>query len=178
MSSIKKPDEGAQAAGGEPKNQLARLGDGAPRVIGARTITKELALKFAKEMDSDLTHSVESASNAVGIRAGSVREAIQRFDKSRCRTIEDEEICSILATAKTKHIHALRKAGFGSSGRGNGPGANWIKWQLEVQDPVHHPRRIEATLSGPDGGPIQHQTLKDATVEELLGIVRETEPQE
>jgi hypothetical protein len=180
VSSIQKPgNPGADAAGGETGHALARLGEEPPRCHGNRKITRELAKQFAKVLLSDHSHTVESASNEVGLRANTVREAISRHDKSKCRTLEDEEICAILADAKTRHIHALRKYGFGSAGKGNGPGANWVKWQLEVQDPLHHPRpRNDVTLSGPNGGPIQHATLKEATVEELQAILHETEPQE
>lgn len=124
--------------------------------VGARVISKELAERFAEVLLADPTHTCKSAALEAGIRPGTVREAISRYESDSCRTMEDEEICELLVKAKEEHIRQVRAMGFFSAGNGNRAGVAWMQWQLEVQAPRDHPRRqqIDTTLSGPDGGPV------------------------
>lgn len=165
----RKPDTGAEQAGGK----LARID--APETGSVhRKITMEIALKFREALLADMSHSVESACATIGVRAGAVRQAIHRFHKDKCATPEDEAICMVLANAKTEHIQHLRKAGMVAAGRDrNGPGANWFKWQLEVQDPINHPRKLDlsAEVSGKNGRPIA-LGVTELPTEDLLKIVR------
>ena len=137
-----------------------------------RVITRELAEKFAAILLSDFTHNVQSASDHVGLRARTVHEAIRRYNFGKCTTAEDEEICGILASAKEQHIHKLRQMGFASAVRDkNAPGAAWVKWQLEVQDPTNHPRNTDAATAG-DLAQQSVRSLKEMSVEELQDIIR------
>ena len=123
--------------------------------IAARIITMEIAEAFAVELCSDLSHTVESAATAVGVRAGAVRQALHRYLHDECATLVDEEICEVLHRAKTEHIKQIRAGGYVSAGRGNRAGTAWMQWQLEVQAPLEHPRKQEVEVTGKDGGPIQ-----------------------
>jgi hypothetical protein len=142
-----------------------------------RVVTMELARRFAELLAGDVTHTVESVASVLGVRACTIRQALSRFERDRCSSEEDEEICAVLAAAKERHIHELRRTGFLAAGNVNGPGANWLRWQLEVQDPVNHPRQNKTSveLSGPNGGPVR-LGVTEMTTEELLEVIRETDP--
>lgn len=131
----------------------------APRVrtIGVRVLTLELAQAFAAELTSDLSHSVESAAIACGIKPSTVRMALKRANDDTCNNLDDEEICDVLAAAKAKHIKDIRAAGYICAGRENRAGTSWMQWQLETQAPLEHPRKqqMDVALAGKDGGPIE-----------------------
>lgn len=139
-----------------------------------RVLTLELAERFAQVLCSQLAHTVESAAVEVGIRASTIREALSRLESDKCGSAEDEEICTVLAQAKASHILALRAAGFAAGGSANNAGTNWLRWQLEVQDPLHHPRKTESAveLSGPGGGPVQTEN----TVRYVVAVPPDEEP--
>lgn len=144
--------------GSKPKAALVR-----PEVywrrykVSARVLTMELAEAFAKALSEDPMHTVESAALAAGLRPGLIRKALHRYYHDQCKNLRDEEICEVLYRARTAHIKAIREAGYQCAGRGNRAGTAWVQWQLEVQAPLEHPRRQEASieLTGKDGGPIQ-----------------------
>lgn len=143
--------------------------------IGQRAITLESAAAFAEVLLSDLSHTVESASLEVGINPYTARDAINRYRNDKCKTLADEEVCEVLFRAKTEHIKQIRAAGYISAGRGNRAGTSWAQWQLEVQAPLEHRRRTEASveLSGKDGGPIETESAVRYVVH-----VPEEEPEE
>ncbi len=118
--------------------------------VGARVITLELAQRFAETLISDPTHSVHSASHDAGINPNAVRQALWRYDHDKCRTLEDEEICQVLAEAKARHIKALRHAGFVCAARDNRSGTSWVQWQLEVQAPLEFPRKNDKVADAPE----------------------------
>jgi hypothetical protein len=124
-----------------------------------RKVTMELARRFAEEMKADIAHSVESASYAVGLNPNSVRDCINRYERGECDTEEDEEVCEVLAAAKSEHVRELRRKGHIASEDANGPGVAWFKWRLETGAPKEHPRKTESAveLSGPGGSPMQHE---------------------
>ncbi len=142
-----------------------------------RVVTMEVARRFAELLEGDPTHTVESVASVLGVRSSTIREALSRFERDKCSSEEDEEICAVLAAAKELHIHALRRKGFGDADRDNATGTSWLKWQLEVQDPVHYPRQNKTSLelSGPNGGPVR-LGVTEMTTEELLEVIRETDP--
>lgn len=125
--------------------------------IGARVLTKDLAERFAELLTSDPTHSVESAAREAGLKPSTVRDALRRLNADQCRTLDDEEVCEIIAKAKDQHIKDIRAAGYMSAAKGNRAGTSWVQWQLEVQAPLEHPRKQEATveLTGKGGGAIE-----------------------
>lgn len=135
----------------------------------------EVALAFAAELERDEAHSVETASSAVGVRARTVRDAIARHDSDKCGTDEDVEVCAVLAAAKAKHLLRLRRLGFDGAKGGNRAATGWLQWQLEVQDPLNHPRKSAVELSGPGGKPIALGVAEMST-DELVNIIRETDP--
>lgn len=122
----------------------------------ARVLTREVAEAFAAELRSDIAHSVNSAARRVGVKPDTVKKALQRAQNDTCFTPEDEEICDILAAAKDEHIRKLRSLGFESARKENRAGTSWMQWQLEVQDPINHPRKqdLSVEMAGKDGGPI------------------------
>lgn len=123
--------------------------------VGVRVISKEKAYEFAAEFASDVSHTVKSCALAVGIRPGTVREAISRYENDKCQTLLDEEICEILVKAKEEHIKQIRAGGYIWAGKENRAGTSWMQWQLEVQDPKEHPRKTQVELGGVDGKPIE-----------------------
>ncbi len=125
----------------------------------ARVLTPESAARFEQELLSDLAHSVTTAAEAVDLNPNTVRDAINRYRRGEFESDQHAEVCRLFAVAKAKHIKELRSKGFDAARTANGPGVSWFKWQLEVQDPVEHPRKSEVEVSGPDGGPIQHAVL-------------------
>lgn len=122
-----------------------------------RVVTREKAQALADLLRTDPTHNVESAAVAVGLKGSTVREMLRRYSKDECATPEDEEIAEIIDDARAEHIHTLRKLGFVQAGDKNMPGVTYVKWQLEIQDPLGHPRKTETAveLSAPGGGPLQ-----------------------
>lgn len=110
------------------------------RRIGARVLTKELAEQFAEELRGDITHSVESAAWAVGIKSSTIRMAIKRANDDTCRTLDDEEICEIILGAKVEHVRQLREGLLRSAASKNMPGVTAFQRQLENQAPLEHPR--------------------------------------
>lgn len=125
-----------------PAHALAKLPAPLPEYrIARRVLTREIAQAFADELLSDVTHSVNSAARAVGIKPDTVKKALQRAHQDACWSLEDEAICDILAAAKEKHIKTIRRYGFLSAANGNRAGIAWMQWQSEVQDPINHPRR-------------------------------------
>ena len=139
------------------KLKLAKAPEPARRYnIGARVLTMHAAQLFAEILSSDPTHTVESAAREAGIKPSTVRDALRRLNADQCRTLDDEEVCEVVARAKDQHIKDLRAAGYMSASKGNRAGTSWVQWQLEVQAPLEHPRKQEATveLTGKDGGPI------------------------
>jgi hypothetical protein len=148
----------SQSSSNRPTHALARPTEPlAARKIAVRVLTRALAEAFAVELLSDVSHTVNSAARAIGIKPSTVHKALARAQDDACRTLEDEEICDILAAAKESHIKKLREYGFVSAGKENRAGVTWLQWQLEVQDPRHHPRKQEfaVEMAGKDGGPIQ-----------------------
>jgi hypothetical protein len=138
-----------------PSNALARPLEPLPQYrIARRVLTRELAEAFAEELLSDVSHSVNSAARAIGIKPDTVKKALQRAHNDACWSLEDEEICDILAEAKEEHIRKIRGYGFVSAANGNRAGIAWMQWQSEVQDPVNHPRRQDVSLemAGKGGG--------------------------
>jgi hypothetical protein len=131
--------------------------------VTTRVITVELATRFAEELAGDMSHSVESAALASGIRPGTVREAIHRYEHDKCTTAIDEEVCEILVKGKAEHIKQIRAAGYISAGRENRAGTSWMQWQLEVQAPKEHPRKTQVELSGEDGKPIETNNTSTVT---------------
>lgn len=125
--------------------------------IGARVLTMELAQRFAELLTSDPTHSVESAAREAGLKPSTVRDALRRLNADQCRTLDDEEVCEVIARAKDQHIKDIRAAGYMSASKGNRAGTSWVQWQLEVQAPLEHPRKQESSveLTGRGGGPIE-----------------------
>lgn len=141
--------------------------------VTTRVITPELARRFAEEIASDMSHSVETASLAVGLRPSTVREAIFRYEHDKCTTEIDEEVCEILVKGKAEHIKQIRAAGYVSAGRENRAGTSWMQWQLEVQAPKEHPRRTSVELTGEDGKPIE--TNNATTVTYVVAVPPEEE---
>jgi hypothetical protein len=128
--------------------------------IGARVLTVELATRFSEVLLEDLSHSVETAALAAGLRPSTVRDAISRYHNDKCSTLSDEEVCEIVYRAKAEHIKQIRFAGYVCAGKLNRAGTAWMQWQLEVQAPLEHPRKqqTEVQHSGPNGGPIQTES--------------------
>lgn len=133
--------EAAREQPTQPGSALMRPVE-APRVrrIGARVLTIELAERFAEELCGDVTHSVESAALAVGIKPSTVRMALKRANDDTCRTLDDEEICEIILAAKAEHIRQIRQGLFVSAANKNMPGVTALQRQLENQAPLEHPR--------------------------------------
>jgi hypothetical protein len=143
--------------------------------VTTRVITVELAKRFAEEIASDMSHNVNSASLAVGLRPSTVREAIHRYENDKCTTAIDEEVSEILVRGKAEHIKQIRAAGYISAGKENRAGTSWMQWQLEVQDPKEHPRKTQVELSGEDGKPIE--TKNETTVTYVVSVPPD-EPEE
>lgn len=171
----------ARAEGGEPAERsqgtaLARIvpSSGTRARVCARVITMELAEAFGKVLASDVTHTVESAAMAVGVRSRTVREAMRRYENDECTTLTDEAICEVLVKAKIDHIQELRRMGLVAAGKDNRSGTAWLQWQLEVQAPLEHPRKqkTEVELSAPGGGPIQTRSV------EYLVMIPPDEPED
>lgn len=142
-------------------NAIALVNQTAPRQfrVGARVLTLELAMRFAKIYLSSLDHTVESAALEAGLRPSTVRDAISRYHNDKCQTLADEEICELVYRAKCEHVRDIRAEGFEFATDKNRAGTAWVQWQLEVQAPLEHPRKQESSieLTGPNGGPIQTQ---------------------
>lgn len=167
---------GVDPKASEPTEALARVADPQKRYrIGARVLTMDLAELFAEILCSDMSHSVESAALAAGLKPSTVRDAISRYNKDDCKTLADEEVCEVIVRAKADHIKHIRAAGYVSAGKANRAGTAWMQWQLEVQAPLEHPRKQETTveLTGKDGGPIETNSAIRYVVH-----VPEAEPEE
>lgn len=159
----------------EPQYPLARpVEPPRPRMIGVRIITLEKARQFAETLLSDVSHSVESASMAVGLKPSAVRKALERAHHDKCATLDDEEVCEILYAAKLSHIRNIRERGFVLEL--DGKRTSWSQWQLEVQAPLEHPRgqSVALEMSGKDGGAIETAS----TTVTYLVMVPEEEPED
>lgn len=122
-----------------------------------RVLTEDKARAIASTLASDVSHTIESAAPMVGLNPSTVREALRRYEQDECTTDEDEFIAGIIYQAKADQMKAIRVKGFDSAAGGNNAGVAWMKWQLEVRDPKHHPRHTQQSveLSGPNGGPVE-----------------------
>lgn len=163
---------------------IVKAAEPAPRKERHRVVTLELAQRIAAillETDDQAplglghTHTIESASVAVGIRGGTVRELLRRYADGKCATEEDEEIGAVIDDARTEHLRRMRGLGFAAAGNNNRAGTSWIQWQLEIQDPKNHPRKQALEVSGPDGGPVE--TKNDTTVRYVVSVPP-TEPED
>lgn len=158
---------------------LVRLVD-APRVrrIGVRVMTKELAEKFAEELCGDVTHSVDSAALAVGIKPSTVRMALKRAQDDTCRTLDDEEICEIILAAKAEHVRQLREGLFASAIQKNMAGVTAFQRQLENQAPLEHPRNQPVTADGLGNGGTGGNSIGSPNGLRYVVHVPEDEPEE
>lgn len=145
----------------------------------ARAITVELATRFRQEFESDRAHNIESAAFAAGINPSTVRDAMKRHRDNTANEGEDALVCQILADAHSAHIRRLRGEGFGHADGENAAGVSWLKWQLEVQDPLNHPRgaKLELEHAGKDGGPMQVQAVSTAEAAKQLAELAATDPE-
>lgn len=127
-----------------------------------RVITEPIAQAIADIMRGDVTETVQSAALAVGVNPSGVREALRRYEHDECGSEEDERVCAILAAGKAAQMKDIRQRGFDSAEGGNSAGVSWMKWQLEVRDPLNNPRHTQQSveLSGPGGGPVQSETVR------------------
>lgn len=168
MSGEEGGGSGRNGGNGSPLARVYPIPDTRARVC-VRVISKALAQKFADVLLSDVTHTVQSAALEAGIRPGTVRESLRRWEADECGSLEDEEICEILAKAKEEHIREIRRLGYVCAGRDIRAGTTWMQWQLEVQAPKEHPRKqqIDQTISGPDGGPVG---ITQSTVQYVVAV--------
>lgn len=137
-----------------------------------RVLTVELARQIGETLLSDITHTIESASTACGVRAGTVREARRVFRENKDLTPEAEEIGALIDDAHAEHIRRLAKLGFQAAGNKsqNSPGVSWARWQLEIQAPDVYPRKTALELSGPGGGPIETADATKQLDEKINGL--------
>lgn len=143
-----------------------------------RVVTMEKAAAIAAlllDEKEGMTHTVESASSTVGVKATTVRELLRRYRKDECATDEDESIAAVIDDAVVEHIRRMRLFGFITAGDRNTAGVTWARWQLEIQDPLNHPRKTETAveLTGKDGGAVQ----VDSTLRYVVAVPP-TEPEE
>lgn len=151
---------------GPQQHALARPAEPArERTLSRSYLTKEIAERWADELLSDLSHTVESASAAVGVKAATIRKALERYREDSSKTLDDEEICNIIGNAKAQHIQALRRFGFIWGGDKNNAGVAWITRQLETQAPLEHGRNVgvvevkASTETDADGKTSAHATV-------------------
>jgi hypothetical protein len=144
--------------------------------VGARVLTMELAEKFAAELLADASHSVESASFEVGLRPSTVRDAISRYLNDKCTSLEDEAVCEVVAKAKTEHVKKLRAWGYIEASKENRAGTSWAQWQLEVTDPLHHPRK-QVEVKGEASAQANADGSSEARIRYVITVPQE-EPEE
>lgn len=122
------------------------------RVGTTKVMTLEVAEAFAAEMDTDIAHSVESASHAIGVNPRTLRDCLNRYERGESLSEDDEQVGAVLSAAKSRHILELRRKGEAAGGASSGPGVAWYKWRLETQAPKEHPRKIELDADVNVGG--------------------------
>lgn len=139
-----------------------------------REITMEVAERFAKELASDICHSVESAGHAIGVNPRSIRSLIGRYERGECHTEVDEQIGEVLASARARHILELRKRGEHAGETKNVAGVKWFQWRLETQAPREHGRRTQLEVTGAEGGPLAVQSIsREEALAELRKLAQE-----
>lgn len=139
-----------------------------------RSLTLEVAEAFARELATDLCHSIESAGHAIGINPHTLRSSITRYNRGECNSEADEEIGAILCEAYAAHILALRQKGESASEGKNIAGVKWAMWRLETQAPREHGRRTHLELTGSEGGPLTvTQVSRAEALENLKRVIQE-----